>query len=275
MSLWRIGSIIVPLLLFIGCASTRQSTSENPQDSVYVFPDTAIVEKDPVPDLDQLTLPGEALPESSLEMAYNLDDQAPRAKQPHPLKYKPSDGPLDAGDDPVKLAQGWRIEIARASSEAKARAIAEQADSRTSENIHITWEGKYYYVRLGDYVDFDDADKVLRRLRKASYPTARVVSTKVKATDTKSPMNSPHKLKQVAGFRIQLMSLSSESSAEAEAKRASGLLNMPVYVEMANGAFKVRAGDFINHDDAKSKLSSVHGAGFEGAWVVETSVNIR
>jgi hypothetical protein len=74
------------------------------------------------------------------------------------------------------------------------------------------------------------------------------------------------------GWRVQVFASPSMSAAETEAEVARQKFSEPVYLEYEPPYYKVRVGDFLTKDAAKSLSNRAKSQGYDGAWIVETMV---
>jgi hypothetical protein len=77
---------------------------------------------------------------------------------------------------------------------------------------------------------------------------------------------------QVPGFRIQLLSSSSETAAREEKSKAMLRFNEKVYL-VFDAQYKVRLGDFLTYEEAKPLRELAVEKGYADAFIVRTKVN--
>ena len=77
------------------------------------------------------------------------------------------------------------------------------------------------------------------------------------------------------GFRIQLFATADREVAQNARTVASDRLGMPAYLDLEDGVYKVRVGDFPKKEDATAALSGVRGKYYPDAWVVPAKVNVQ
>jgi len=76
------------------------------------------------------------------------------------------------------------------------------------------------------------------------------------------------------GFRIQIFASADRDVAENARNVAASRLNMPAYLDLDAGVYKVRIGDYVTRDQAGAALPSVRGQFYPDAWVVPARVNV-
>jgi hypothetical protein len=77
---------------------------------------------------------------------------------------------------------------------------------------------------------------------------------------------------QVPGFRIQILSTSSETAARDEKSKAMLRFNQKVYL-VFDAQYKVRVGDFLTYEEAKPLRELAVQKGYADAFIVRTQVN--
>jgi len=118
---------------------------------------------------------GEARPEADVEEIAVSDSG---------LTVSDAEAPVDTTRQAVtaadSLADGFRIQVFATAD----REIAENARAAATERLgvpaYLDLEGGIYKVRVGDYVNRADADRVLSTVRGHYYPDAWVVASRVK-----------------------------------------------------------------------------------------------
>jgi len=103
---------------------------------------------------------------------------------------------------------------------------------------------------------------------KESSPSAGAAGTAAAAKTTSSPPAKTF----TAGWRVQVFASPSMAAAEKEADVAREKFSEPVYLEYEPPYYKVRVGDFLTKDAARSLSNRAKSQGYDGAWVVETMV---
>ncbi len=93
--------------------------------------------------------------------------------------------------------------------------------------------------------------------------------------DTTAPAPTPVASDATAdGFRIQVFASADRDVAESARNVAATRLNMPAYLDLDAGVYKVRIGDYVTRDQAAAALPSVRGQFYPDAWVVPARVNL-
>jgi hypothetical protein len=76
----------------------------------------------------------------------------------------------------------------------------------------------------------------------------------------------------VQGFRIQLMATTDENQAREIKKNAMVKLQGKTYLAFEGAQYKIRLGDFLTRDEAKSALEDIVKNGYPDAWIVRCQV---
>ena len=76
------------------------------------------------------------------------------------------------------------------------------------------------------------------------------------------------------GFRIQLFATADRDVAQNARNVASERLALPAYLDLEEGVYKVRVGDFAKREDAAAALPTVRGKYYPDAWIVPARVNV-
>ncbi|HET6463815.1 MAG TPA: SPOR domain-containing protein [Candidatus Krumholzibacteria bacterium] len=93
--------------------------------------------------------------------------------------------------------------------------------------------------------------------------------------DTTPPVVAPVVSAATAdGFRIQIFASADRDVAENARNVAASRLNMPAYLDLDGGVYKVRIGDYATREQATAALPSVRGQFYPDAWVVPARVNV-
>lgn len=77
------------------------------------------------------------------------------------------------------------------------------------------------------------------------------------------------------GYRVQLFATSNENLARGRAAEVQNLFEEKAYVEFEGLLYKVRVGDCLSRDEAAALRRKAIGLGHEGAFIVDTQVNVR
>jgi hypothetical protein len=76
----------------------------------------------------------------------------------------------------------------------------------------------------------------------------------------------------VQGFRIQLLATTSLNQATEAKKNAMVKLQGKIYLDHDGAQYKIRLGDFLSQDAAKTALQEVVEGGYADAWIVRCQV---
>lgn len=262
--------------------STMTTVSDDTRSVTAV--DTAIVHDAARPDgltvveptpVDDLSLPEDALPAPP----DTLDKSG----------FIPNSGPQAPGLEPPQLEEGWKVQVGSFTDKQMVNtADAELKLKHPDLPVHLRYLEDHYILLAGNFIKRESADSLRDVLRSAGYADAFVVEAPVVAgpggeqTDTTATektakadtLKAAPVMKAVPGFRIQVMSLSTRTAAEIEAKRAEVRTGMKAYIAEVDSAYKVRLGDFTKKLDANSKLDWLATQGYAGAFIVVETVNV-
>lgn len=145
-------------------------------------------------------------------------------------------------------------------------ASTQQAAENNSENNSNTYDESF------DPNSLKDDDIVI-----AKYDQPAAVAVADGATNSASTTDENVGIKEVRGYRVQIIAtknIESASQAELEAKDIFGRLKHKVYLIFDAPNYKVRVGDVITRDDADEIRDIAKDYGYRGAFVVKSKVNI-
>jgi hypothetical protein len=94
--------------------------------------------------------------------------------------------------------------------------------------------------------------------------------------DTTPPVTPPTAVADSTadGFRIQVFASADRDVAQNARTVAASRLNMPAYLDLDAGVYKVRVGDYVTRDQAGAALPTVRGRFYPDAWVVPARINV-
>ena len=75
----------------------------------------------------------------------------------------------------------------------------------------------------------------------------------------------------IDGFRVQVFATADREIAENASRSAQERLNLPAYVDLDGGMYKVRVGDFATRAQADQALGAIRSQ-YSDAWVVASKV---
>lgn len=76
------------------------------------------------------------------------------------------------------------------------------------------------------------------------------------------------------GFRVQVFASSDREVAENARVVAEQRLHLPGYLELENGVYKVRVGDFVGRPDAEKALTMIRSTQYSDAWITPSKVRV-
>ncbi|MDZ7797163.1 MAG: SPOR domain-containing protein [Candidatus Marinimicrobia bacterium] len=79
---------------------------------------------------------------------------------------------------------------------------------------------------------------------------------------------------ETSGYRIQLISTKNLQEALEVKERADSLFRLPVYVDFESPNYKVRLGNYKDHDEAQQSQKRMQKSGFSHAWIVPSKIII-
>jgi hypothetical protein len=74
------------------------------------------------------------------------------------------------------------------------------------------------------------------------------------------------------GYRVQIFASGNRLSAETVRRVAAEVMDVPAYLEMVDGVYKVRMGDCRSRPEAEDLLQRCREAGYSDAWIVSSMV---
>ena len=77
--------------------------------------------------------------------------------------------------------EGFRVQVFATQDRRKAEGIKEELLFKFDDNIYIIFEAPNYKVRIGNFLDRDDAEKLRMELVKESLSSSWIVRTKIQA----------------------------------------------------------------------------------------------
>lgn len=155
-------------------------------------------------------------------------------------------------------ALGFRVQLFSGETPANANALRERLKFLLMYDIHISYKNDNWKVRVGDFITKESAQRYCDEMKIGEFPDAFVVQ---------SPIN-----RFVDGFRIQLASMKTHSSAAAYARLIEKEIPLPVHLVKADDAWKIRVGDFINENDAIPLRDELKAKGYSDAWITPDKV---
>ncbi|MDZ7821689.1 MAG: SPOR domain-containing protein [Candidatus Marinimicrobia bacterium] len=117
-----------------------------------------------------------------------------------------------------------------------------------------------------EYVDPSEIRKPhhFKRIRTILYSDKKVFQEDAR--------QSEEKYVEISGYRVQLISTQSLQEALEIEEQADSLYEIPVYVDFESPNYKVRLGNYEDHDEARKVQESMQKEGFKYAWVVPSKI---
>ncbi len=97
------------------------------------------------------------------------------------IPLSPKRGVISGDRDEVGVFEtvGWRVQIKATKNSQESEQIRRQAEAKLQERIYVNYEPPYYRIRVGDCSSFEDATRLLRRVKAKGYDEAFIVRTNV------------------------------------------------------------------------------------------------
>ena len=93
-----------------------------------------------------------------------------------------SESIISSKNDSIQVdIEGFRVQVFATQDRKKAEGIKEELLFKFDENIYIIFEAPNYKVRIGNFLDRDDAEKLRMELVKESLSSSWIVRTKIQA----------------------------------------------------------------------------------------------
>ncbi len=93
-----------------------------------------------------------------------------------------SESKISSKSDSIQAdIEGFRVQVFATQDRKKAEGIKEELLFKFDENIYIIFEAPNYKVRIGNFLDRDDAEKLRIELVKESLSSSWIVRTKIQA----------------------------------------------------------------------------------------------
>ena len=93
-----------------------------------------------------------------------------------------SESIISSKNDSIQVdIEGFRVQVFATQDRKKAEDIKEELSFKFDEKIYIIFEAPNYKVRIGNFLDRDDAEKLRMELVKESLSSSWIVRTKIQA----------------------------------------------------------------------------------------------
>jgi cell division septation protein DedD len=76
------------------------------------------------------------------------------------------------------------------------------------------------------------------------------------------------------GFRVQVFATSDREVAENAARVAEQRVGLGAYIDLEDGMYKVRVGDYVTRPDAETALATLRSHYYPDAWIVPARVRV-
>ena len=153
---------------------------------------------------------------------------------------------------------GYTVQVVSVSDESSAVQIEKYFQDILNTDAIIRYENRLWKVCAGKFDDRESAEKFCGKIKLDGYPEAFVVERPIPTV--------------IQGFRVQLSTQSTKSSAEAFADKISPTIGAEVHVIEEGNFWKVRAGDFAERQKAEVFCDILVKQGFNDAWIVPDSI---
>ncbi len=177
-SIYRLTALLLMLLFVIGCQGGKEVVEEEPQR-----PSSAGVDKrgfDPLElpedrEVIPLTHPrtGDIQGQTAFVEADNAEADTSLSQQTDAA------GKIDSLN-----SQAYRVQLLTSKVYGDARYAAQVAEEIFDHQVFMDYEVPYFKVRVGSFVDRDEAEEYLMRVKSAGYTDAWVVMVNVRVKET-------------------------------------------------------------------------------------------
>ena len=82
-------------------------------------------------------------------------------------------------DSNITEIEGFRVQVFATQDRAKADKLQKELALKFKENIYIIFEAPNYKLRIGDFLDRDEAEILRRELAGSNYPSSWIIRTKI------------------------------------------------------------------------------------------------
>ena len=161
-------------------------------------------------------------------------------------------------DSVITPIQGYRIQVFTGEDEKEARAFYGHLRFSLDEEVYLSHENGKWRVRVGDFVDVPSAEKTLKKLE------ANKMTGMTMVQDTMMP--------PLDGFRVQIASLKTRSTAAGYARMVEGEFKVRAHIIKVGDFWKVRAGDFSGKEQAESLMNQLIDRGHNEAKVIRDKI---
>jgi SpoIID/LytB domain protein len=168
---------------------------------------------------------------------------------------------------PTRKVPGYRVQIGAMKSEEGAKGMVKACEDLIPGcKPHIVYEGDLYKIRIGDFTDKNEANKVREQLVKLGYTDCWVTPDTVEVPVSAEEEGLPDPTKwhvQVAATRLE------ESAKSVKEKIVSAGIKDKVYIVKEGDLFKIRVGDLNTREEAeKLKSEIISKTPYSDAWLI-------
>ena len=82
-------------------------------------------------------------------------------------------------DSSITEIEGFRVQVFATQDRNRADELQDELKIKFNENIYIIFEAPNYKLRVGDFLDRDDAELMRMKLVSSDFPSAWIVRTKI------------------------------------------------------------------------------------------------
>jgi hypothetical protein len=158
---------------------------------------------------------------------------------------------------------------------------APPASKKTKEPYRVEKEGEIPPLAPNDVRKAGDEEEKFEDLPVAEegviveeITAAETIPQSASATTGTQPAPAPDENKRgtMMGYRVQVFASANQAAARSVKEAVEVSVGAPAYVEIADGVYKVRAGDCASRQEAEALLERCRSAGYGDAWIATTEI---
>jgi len=174
---------------------------------------------------------------------------------------------VEKKEAPTKKVPGYRVQIGAMKSEEGAKGMVKACEGLIPGcKPHIVYEGNLYKIRIGDFTDKNEANKVREQLVKLGYTDCWVTPDMVEVPIVAEEGGLPDPTKwhvQVAATRLE------ESAKSVKERIISAGIKGKVYIVKEGELFKIHVGDLKTREEAEKLRSEIISkTPYSDAWII-------
>jgi hypothetical protein len=175
---------------------------------------------------------------------------------------------------------GMRIQVFAGADKENAEKMSSRLQTLDLDSVYVVNDGGLYKVQLGNFIQEQEAQKMLDRLFYAGIKNAWVVKTSIhvpkqreyRGTQTDSLLGNTENGARMI-YSIQLFVTSNPGKAKNLEKQFLQKLSLNVWSVPQDHFWKVMAGKFKDETSARNALGRIRQSGFPDAWITQVQEN--